>query len=385
MHQRSGPLRHLLTPGFGALGLRQSRFWGKTVAMPETPIGRRKADHIAVAASGDADFRRGTLLEHVHLVHQALPELAVDDIDLSTPLCGTTLRAPLVISGMTGGTEQAGQINRDLARVAQRLGVAFGVGSQRAMAQHPELLPTFQVRDVAPDVFLIGNLGAVQARRFGATRVAELVEAIGADAMAIHLNPAMELIQDDGDRDFRGALDAIAELATTLPVPVIAKETGCGLSAQAATALARAGVKTVDVSGAGGTSWVAVEARRATDGSAARELGEELWDWGIPTAVSVAVCAAHDLNVIATGGLRSGLDVAAAIALGATCGGLAAPVLRAQRHGGEAGAMQYLERVIQSIRAVTLLCGCRRSADLADAPRHVGAPLRAWLDDLGVR
>ncbi|HKE18674.1 MAG TPA: type 2 isopentenyl-diphosphate Delta-isomerase [Kofleriaceae bacterium] len=353
---------------------------------PPQAITQRKADHIEVAASGQADFRaRSTLLEDVHLVHQPLPELAADQIDLSVTLCGRRLAAPLVVSGMTGGTSEAGRINRDLARAAERLGIAFGVGSQRAMAVHPELEPTFQVRDAAPGVFLLGNLGAVQARELGAARVAELVARIGADAMAIHLNPAMEMIQDGGDRDFRGAQGIIAELVRALPVPLVVKETGCGLSSEAAAALARVGVTTVDVSGAGGTSWVAVEARRAPEDSAARALGEELWDWGIPTAVSVAACARQGLAVVATGGLRSGLDVARALALGAVAGGLAAPVLRAQRAGGEDGAVELLERVIASLRAVTLLCGCRRASDLAGAPRHLGPDLRSWLDDLGLR
>ena len=353
----------------------------------KTPgISQRKADHIQVAASGEANFRRrSTLLSEVQLVHQALPELAVDEVDLSTRLCGKTLAAPVVISGMTGGTDEAGAINRDLAAAAQKLGVGFGVGSQRAMALHPQLLHTFQVRDVAPDVFLIGNLGAVQARSFGARQVAGLADAIGADAIAIHLNPAMELIQAEGDRDFRGLLDTIAELADKLSIPVIAKETGCGLSCEAAKALAVAGIKTVDVSGAGGTSWVAVEARRAADGSAAQALGEELWDWGIPTAVSIAACADAGLDIIATGGLRTGFDVARAIALGARCGGLAAPALRAQRDGGLDGAVQFLERVIASIRTVTLLCGKRRPEELSDAPRHLGPELREWLDELGLR
>jgi isopentenyl-diphosphate Delta-isomerase len=363
------------------------------VAPPRTPepvapppIARRKADHIEVAASGQADFRaRSTLLEDVHLVHQALPELAADEIDLSVTLLGRKLAAPLVISGMTGGTDEAGRINRDLARAAERLGIAFGVGSQRAMALHPELESTFQVRDAAPGVFLLGNLGAVQARELGPDRVAALAARIGADAIAIHLNPAMEMVQEGGDRDFRGALATLGELARALPIPVVAKETGCGLSSEAAAAIAAAGVGAVDVSGAGGTSWVAVEARRAADGSAARALGEELWDWGVPTAVSVAACARRGLAVIATGGMRTGLDVARALALGATAGGLAAPVLRAQRAGGEDGAVEFLERVMASLRTVTLLCGCRRATDLAGAPRHLGPELRSWLDDLGLR
>ena len=250
---------------------------------------------------------------------------------------------------------------------------------------HPELEPTFQVRDVAPDVLLIGNLGVVQAREYGARRVAELANRIGADAIAIHLNPAMELVQNDGDRDFTGAVDAIREVVDALDIPVIVKETGCGLSAEVARSVHDIGVRAVDVSGAGGTSWVAVEARRAKPGTDSAALGDELWDWGIPTAVSVAACAHEGLEVIATGGLRSGYDVARALALGATAGGLAAPALRAHREGGYDVVLRFLSRVIDSIRTVTLLCGCDSSTELARAPRHLGPELRAWLDDLGLR
>jgi isopentenyl-diphosphate delta-isomerase len=347
-------------------------------------IARRKADHLEVAASGAADFAQTTLLEHVHLVHQALPELAMEELDLATALCGRTLRAPVMITGMTGGVGEAAAINRDLAVAAAGAGIAMGVGSQRAMAEHPELTATFRVKDAAPDLMLIGNLGVVQAGALGVARCAELVKQIEADALAIHLNPGQELIQVDGDRDFRGAVDTIARVVDGVGVPVVVKETGCGLSAQAAARLRAVGVTTVDVAGAGGTSWIAVEARRAPEGSPARALGSELADWGLPTAVATAACASHGLTVIASGGMRTGLDVARALALGAAIGGLAAPALRAQRAGGAEAVAAYLAEVIAAIRAVMLLTGVRRPAELARAPRHLGAPLRAWLDDLGV-
>lgn len=351
----------------------------------EPAIARRKADHLEVAASGEADFaERTTLLEHVHLVHQALPELAADELELAVELCGHRLAAPVMVTGMTGGTATAARINREVATAAAAAGLAMGVGSQRAMAEHPELLATFRVKDVAPEVVLIGNLGVVQAKALGVARVIELVKQIEADALAIHLNPGQELIQADGDRDFRGAVDTIARLVDALPVPVIVKETGCGLSAQAAARLKFVGVTTVDVAGAGGTSWVAVEARRAAEGSRARALGTELWDWGVPTAVATVACASHGLTTIASGGLRSGLDVARALALGAALGGLAAPVLRAQRAGGVEAIGELLAGVIASVRAVMLLTGSRRIADLRAAPRHLGAPLRGWLEDLGL-
>jgi isopentenyl-diphosphate Delta-isomerase len=254
------------------------------------PIARRKASHIEVAASGAAEFReRTTLLEEVHLVHQALPELAADEIDLRAELLGRTLTAPLMVTGMTGGTEAAAAINRDVARAAAAAGIAMGVGSQRAMAEHPELLSTYRVREVAPNLLLIGNLGVMQASAMGVARCRALVDAIEADGLAIHLNPGQEMIQTDGDRDFRGAIDVIARLVDELGVPVMVKETGCGLSAQAASRLRMAGVTTVDVAGAGGTSWIAVEAERAAPGSPARSLGRELWDWGADRRVDRGV------------------------------------------------------------------------------------------------
>ncbi len=351
--------------------------------MSEPPIARRKADHLEIAASGRAEFARTTLLEEVHLVHQALPELALDDVVLATELAGKRLAAPLVITGMTGGTAEAAQVNRDLARAAQAAGVALGLGSQRAMDEHPELAASYEVRDVAPDVVLFGNVGAVQALAMGPARVIELAKRIGADAMCVHLNPAQELIQAHGDRDFRGVVAGIARLVDASPVPVIVKETGCGISAEAARTLSNAGVRIVDVSGAGGTSWIAVEAVRAPDGSNAAALGNELWDWGVPTAVSVALCVRAGLTVIASGGLRSGYDVARALALGARCGGMAAPMLRAQRAGGADGVGEAIAQVVASIRAVCVLTGCRAAKDLSRAPRHIGAPLRAFIDDMG--
>ncbi|MEJ7598143.1 MAG: type 2 isopentenyl-diphosphate Delta-isomerase [Kofleriaceae bacterium] len=351
--------------------------------MPDEPaIAKRKADHLEVAASGRADFKATTLLEHVHLIHQALPELAVDEVDLATRFVGKQLRAPLLITGMTGGTPEASAVNRDLARAAQAAGIAFGVGSQRAMDEHPELAGTYQIRDVAPDVVLLGNLGGVQALAMGPARIVELANRIGADAIAIHLNPGQELIQAHGDRDFRGVSDAIARLVAATQLPIVVKETGCGLSVQAARALAAAGVDTVDVAGAGGTSWVAVEAERAAAGSDAASLGQELREWGIPTAVSVVACVRAGHTVVASGGMRTGLDVARALALGARLGGMAAPLLRAHRAGGYEAVCRELDRILASLRTICVLTGSPTASALAKAPHHLGAPLRAYLADL---
>ncbi len=342
-------------------------------------IKRRKADHLALCASGEVEFRnKGTLLDEVQLVHDALPDRHFDEVDLSTPLLGKTLRAPVVISGMTGGTEEAQQINRDLARAAEQLGLGFGLGSQRAMVIAPELAATYRVRDVAPNALVMGNLGMVQARAMATSAIKELCKEIGVDALCVHLNPSMELIQPGGDRDFRGGRETLKRLHGELGIPVVVKETGAGLSRRVGLVVKQLGITTVDTSGAGGTSWVGVETKRAE--GAARALGEEFWDWGIPTAASVGLLADLNLSIIATGGLRTGQDVAHALALGATAGGLAAPVLRAHRNGGFDGAIAFLQQVIAGVRAAVFLTGCRTPAELRTAPKVLGSTLTAWLE-----
>lgn len=343
-------------------------------------IAHRKAEHLALCASGEVDFRERTaLFEDVELFHDALPERALSEVSLEVELFGKRLRAPLVIAAMTGGTEEAERINRDLARVAEVLGIGFGLGSQRAMFVRPDTAHTFAVRSVAPSALVLGNLGVVQAKQMPTSAVEELMAAVGADALCVHLNPAMELIQHDGDRDFRGTSAALERLVQELSVPVIVKETGCGISRRVAMRVRELGVRSIDVSGAGGTSWVAVEARRA-ETPGLRSLGERLWDWGIPTAASVAMLAGLDLTVIATGGVRHGLDVAKALALGASAAGLAAPVLRAHREGGYQGALEQMSGIIDELRAVMLLTGCASVADLRIAPRVLSPRLHAWLE-----
>ena len=343
-------------------------------------ISQRKSDHLALCASGEVEFRaKGTLLEQVQLVHDALPDRHVDEVDLTTQVFGKRLRAPIMISAMTGGTDEAQELNRDLARAAEQLRLGFNLGSQRAMVLRPETARTYQVRDVAPNMLLLGNLGLVQAREMTTAQVREMVKRVGADALCVHLNPAMELIQPGGDRDFRSGRDVLRRLHEELGVPVIVKETGCGLSRRVGLAVRELGIGAVDVSGAGGTSWVGVETRRAE--AQTRALGEELWDWGIPTAASIGLLGDLGLTIIATGGVRTGVDVAHALALGATLGGLAAPVLRAYKAGGYEGAVQFLQHVIDGVRAVTFLAGCRTPGELRYAPRVLGSTLRAWLTE----
>jgi isopentenyl-diphosphate delta-isomerase len=343
-------------------------------------IRSRKGDHIELAATGDVGFERSTtLLECVKLVHQALPELSTSSIDMSLRLFGKRLRAPIVIASMTGGVERAGSINRELAAIAEARGYGFGLGSQRAMHVDVATAGTYQVRDVAPTALVLGNLGLVQARQMSTAEVRALTAAVGADALCVHLNPAMEIVQPGGDRDFTGGVATLRRLTAELDLPVVAKETGCGFSPRAAERLVEAGVRHVDVSGAGGTSWVAVEMHRAEGEE--RALGQAFREWGVPTAASVAWMSKAGFDtVIATGGIASGLDVAKAIALGATAAGIARPVLQALTSGGRAAAERFLDGVEAEVRAAMLLVGAGTLAELRAAPRIIVGELSLWLE-----
>jgi len=341
-------------------------------------IESRKDAHLALCAERDVEHRRGTLLDQVHLLHDSLPELAISDVDLSVEYFGRRLQAPIVISGMSGGTDNGRELNRAMATAAQKFGLAMGVGSQRAMLVRPDAVDTFRVREVAPDILLFANLGCVQARDAGVGRVAELVEAIRADAICIHLNPAQELVQDEGDRDFRGCLDAIAELVEELHVPTIVKETGCGLSPATLSRLAAVGAEWVDTAGAGGTTWTGIEGMRG--GTRQQSLGKALREWGVPTAASVAYARRAGFRTIASGGIRSGLDAARAIALGADAAGLALPFLRAFAAGGTTEVLNTTAALVESLQSIAMLVGAASVAALREAPRVLGPELRTWLD-----
>lgn len=347
-------------------------------------ISSRKGDHLDLATSGDVGFKTtSTLFECVRFVHDALPELDVAAVELGTVVLGKRLSAPILIAGMTGGTERAERINRELALIAEQRGYAFGLGSQRAMLKKPETRSSYAVRDVAPNVLLLGNIGAVQAAAMSTQGVRDLAEAVGADAICLHLNPAQEIIQADGDRDFRGIVDTFGRLTGELPIPVVAKETGCGISKNAAKRLAAAGVRHVDVSGAGGTSWVAVELHRAS--GAQRTLGERFREWGIPTAAAVlSVGSVGFKTIFATGGIDNGLDVAKAIALGASAAGVARAALQAFERGGPEGANAFFDQIELELRAAMLLTGSKTIAELARAERLVVGDLSHWARQIGV-
>jgi isopentenyl-diphosphate delta-isomerase len=311
-----------------------------------TPIGARKTDHIRINLEEDVRSGLTTGLERYRFVHRALPELDLEAVDLEQDLFGRRLRAPLLISSMTGGTVEAEVINLALAEAAQATGVAMGVGSQRAALEHPELARTFQVRRAAPDILLLANLGAVQLNYgYGVEHCRKAVEMIEADALILHLNALQEAVQPEGDTRFAGLLGRIEAVCRALPVPVIAKEVGWGFSEPDARRLAEVGVAAIDVAGAGGTSWSQVEMHRAQD-PAQRRLAAAFIDWGIPTAEAIINVrrAAPQVAVIASGGLRHGVDIAKCLALGARLGGMAGPYLKA--------AVQSAQTVVDTLNEV---------------------------------
>ncbi len=321
-------------------------------------IQTRKADHLRICLEEDVQFANTNGLERYRFTHCCLPELDRSEIDLTTTFLGKQLSAPLLISSMTGGTEQARIINQRLATVAQHYKIAMGVGSQRVAVEKPIVASTFAVRSLAPDILLFANLGAVQLNyNYGLDQCLQMVDLLEADALILHLNPLQECIQTKGDTNFSGLLDKISTLCSKLPVPVIAKEVGNGISAAMTKKLIEAGVKAIDVAGAGGTSWAKVESERA-ETPLQRRLGMTFADWGLPTAECITSirAAAPTVPLIASGGLRHGLDIAKALAIGADIGGMALPFLQAAAQS-EAALDELVEVLIAEITTVLFCTG----------------------------
>jgi len=333
-------------------------------------IEDRKSDHIHINLEKEVEFRRlRTGLKEVRFIHQALPELDLDRVDTSTIFMGKRLNAPLLISSMTGGTAEAQAINRNLATAAQAAGIALGLGSQRAAIENPALAPTFQVRDIAPDILLFANLGAIQLNyAYGVAECQRAVEMVEADALILHLNPLHEAVQPEGDRNWAGLLNKIEAVCRHLPAPVIVKEVGWGLSAQAARDLANAGVAALDVAGAGGTSWSQVEYHRAPTQMHAR-IAAVFADWGLSTLESLLIArqAAPHLPTIASGGLRDGIDAAKVLALGASLAGLARPFLQAAVHSAEATVEKATE-LKTVLRIAMFAAGAANISQLQETP-----------------
>jgi isopentenyl-diphosphate delta-isomerase len=338
--------------------------------MQNMTMQERKADHLRLNLEEEVQFRRVTTgLERYRFEHQALPEIDLAAINLSTTFLGKHLRYPFLISSMTGGTGEALHINLNLARAAQACGIAMGIGSQRAAIEDGSMAETFQVRPAAPDILLLANLGAVQLN-YGYTteHCRQAVEMIQADALILHLNPLQEALQPEGEGRFGNLLNKIEAVCQTLEVPVVVKEVGAGLSGRVVRQLADVGVAAVDVAGAGGTSWSRVEMHRART-ERDRRVAAQFVDWGLPTAEAIqqARRAAPDLPIIASGGIYTGLEVAKAIALGADVAAMARPFLKAAAISTEA-TEEVTEELAQTLRVAMLCIGAPNLAALKNSP-----------------
>lgn len=325
----------------------------------------RKSDHIRINLEEDVRSSITTGLEHYRFIHEALPEMDLEDVDLSQELFHKIVRAPILISSMTGGTLEAGRINRTLAQAAQASGIVMGVGSQRAALEDAQTAQTFRVRADAPNIVLLANLGAVQLNYgYGIDHCQRAVDMIEADALILHLNALQEAVQPEGDTHFTGLLAKIAAVCRALPVPVIAKEVGWGISERAARQLIEAGVAAIDVAGAGGTSWSQVEMYRTQDASLAR-VAAAFRDWGIPTTESIRMVRQANpiIPLFASGGLRSGVDIAKCIALGANLGGMAGPFLKAAAQGLEA-TLQTIAEIRREVQICMFASGANNLAAL---------------------
>ncbi len=339
-----------------------------------TPLEARKSEHIKINLEQDVQSGLTTGLEHYHFVHEALPELDLEAVDTSLTLFGKKLSAPVQVSSMTGGTGQAMEINQCLAEATQECGLAMGVGSQRAALEDLRQIPTYAiVRQVAPDILLFANLGAVQLNYgYGIDECRRAVDMIRADALILHLNPLQEAVQADGDTTFTGLAKKIEKICKQLGLPVIVKEVGWGISRRTARILAECGVAAIDVAGAGGTSWSQVEMYRAPD-EFIRQLAGTFSSWGIPTAQSILNVrkAAPGVLVFASGGLKDGLDITKCIALGATLGGMARQFLKvaAESKKKTIDLMRLTKKQIQ----VTMF-----AAGIGTMKRVVIGKLREW-------
>ncbi len=328
-------------------------------------IRQRKADHIKINLAEDVRSGITTGLEDFYFIHQALPELNLEDVDTSSMLFGKELHCPVLVSSMTGGTRQAGTINRRLAEAAQEAHIAMGLGSQRAALEDPGQAKSFQVRKYAPDVLLFANLGAVQLNYgYGIEQCRRAVDMIQADALCLHLNPLQEAVQSGGDTNFAGLARQIEEICKKSAVPVIVKEVGWGISEHTARLLSNCGVAAIDVAGAGGTSWSQVEMYRAPD-DFTRSLAATFVGWGIRTADTLQMVrkAAPETIVFGSGGIRDGLDIAKCIALGASLGGMASPFLKAAAVSVEK-AKEFVQLTKRQIQVTMFACGAATLEDL---------------------
>lgn len=343
-------------------------------------IKRRKKDGIDLPLQKNVQAKTtSTYLEFVKLMHNALPELDYDDIDTSTKFLGRKFTAPIIIDSMTGGTDEATVINGRLGELAEKFGFGMGLGSQRAGLKSEELAATYSIARVnAPSAFLIANIGGAQlAKGLTVDDARKIVKMIRADALVVHLNPLQELVQPEGEPRYKGVLAKISELAKIIDVPVIVKEVGAGISKEVAIKLEIAGVSAINVAGAGGTSWAAVEKLRAEaiKDELKGHLGEMFWDWGIPTAVSlIEARRVVKLPLIASGGLRNGLEVAKCVALGASMSAMAYPFLRAASQSRES-LFAFANTILSELKSTMFLVGARDVSALSSSRYILTGPL----------
>jgi isopentenyl-diphosphate delta-isomerase len=345
---------------------------------------KRKEDHIRISLNQNVQARKITTgFEDIYFVHKALPEIDKQKIDLSTTVFNHKFAAPLIVGAITGGTPEAAKINATIAEVVEELGLGMGVGSQRAAIEDKKLEKSFTIaRKKAPTAFLIANIGGVQlVHGYGLKEVKKAIEMIDADAIAVHLNPVQEAVQPEGQKNFKGVLQKIGDIAEEIDKPIIAKETGAGIAAEEARKLEAAGVKGIDVSGAGGTSFAAVEYHRTKRKAESfqRRLGDVFWDWGIPTAVSIVeVSQTVRIPIIASGGIRDGVDMAKALGLGASLTSLSQPVLQAAVKGVKE-TKGMLSLLIEELRNSMFLVGAGSTQAFRNVPLVITGKTAEWL------
>lgn len=336
-------------------------------------IEKRKKEHIRIQLTKDVEYKsKTTLFEDVFLFHNALPELDRSGVDTSTTFLWKKFKAPFMVSAITGGAKESERINKNIARACQELGLGMGLGSVKAMIVEPSLTYSYQVRDVAPDIFLAGNIGANDLKNFPPKVLKETLNKIGADILAVHLNSAQELVQKEGEASFRGVFDLIRRYSKELPIYV--KEVGQGISGEVAAKLSKTNISAIDIAGAGGTSWIGIEylRRGTTDGP--------YWDWGIPTAAAlISSRRATKLPIIATGGIRTGEDCVKALVLGANLASAALPMLRASAKGKET-IKEELLKLISEIGDIMFLVGARKISNLKSINYVITGRLRELTD-----
>lgn len=340
-------------------------------------ISNRKLEHLLICNNYDVEFKdKHTGFNDIELIHKAIPQINKEDIDISCNAFGKEMDSPLFITAITGGHPESKKINKELAIACDKTNIALGVGSQRAAIEHSNLKDTYSVvRKFAPDCLLLGNIGAPQINY-----ASNAVDILDADILAVHLNPLQEVIQPGGDLDARNYLESISEIVDLVDIPVMVKETGCGISAEIALELEKIGVNYIDVEGAGGTSWAGVETYRSDD----KYFGELFWDWGIPTAVSTVECVdSVNIPVVSSGGIRSGLDAAKAIALGASAVGMALPFLKYSYLGHEK-VIEFIEKFNESLKIAMFLVGASNLEELKSSPLIIKGETKEWLSQRGI-